>query len=159
MLEKMTQENIQVEIASVDDADDILKVQKDAFLGQAKIYNNDKLPPLTQSLDSIKNEFKVKTFLKVLLNGKIIASVRFDEKDNFVTIDRVVVIPEYQNKGIGTALLHKIETMSPNAIVFQLFTGNKSARNIHLYEKLGYRIINRKTTDQCIELLHMVKRP
>jgi ribosomal protein S18 acetylase RimI-like enzyme len=155
----MNKENIQVKVASVDDAEEILTIQKDAFLGQAKIYKNDELPPLTQSLDSIKNEFKTKTFLKVLFNGRIIASVRFEEKDNFVTIDRIVVSPVHQNKGIGTALLQAIETMSPSAIAFQLFTGNKSARNIHLYEKLGYEIINRKTTDQGIELLHMEKRP
>lgn len=155
----MILDDIQVEIASIKDAEEILQVQKEAFEGQAKIYDNYELPPLTQSLDSIKNEFKTKAFLKVLWNGQIIASVRFEEKDNFVSIDRIVVKPEHQNKGIGTAMLNRIETFVPNAVAFRLFTGNKSARNIHLYEKHGYRIMNKKTTDQGIELLHMEKRP
>lgn len=154
----MILDSIQVAIASVDDAGEILQLQKESFAGQAKIYNNYHLPPLTQSLDSIKNEFTSKTFLKVLWNGQIIASVRFEKKDDFVTIDRIVVKPVHQNKGIGTVLLNKIEAMVPNAITFQLFTGNKSTRNIYLYEKLGYETINRKTTDQGIELLYMEKR-
>lgn len=154
----MIQKNIQVEIASIDDASEILKVQKDAFLGQAKIYNNYQLPPLTQSLESIKEEFREKTFLKVSIDGQIIASVRFEKIDNSVTIDRIVVKPEYQNQGIGTKLLKEIETKVPSASSFQLFTGKKSARNIHLYEKMGYRRIYKKTTDQRIELFHMAKR-
>lgn len=153
----MNLNNIQVEIASIDDAGEILQVQKEAFEGQAKIYDNYELPPLTQSLDSIKNEFNTKTFLKVLRKGKIIASVRLEKKDKFINIDRIVVKPEYQNNGIGTALLNKIETIVPSGIALQLFTGNKSARNIHLYEKHGFRTVNKKTTAQGIELLHMKK--
>ena len=155
----MTEFNIQIEIASKDDAVKILEIQKAAFHGQAKIYNNYELPPLTQSLESIVKEFHEKTFLKVIFNGEIIGTVRFKVREGYVTIDRIVVKPEHQNKGIGTALLKKIESMVPDAIAFQLFTGNKSARNIHLYEKTGYNIIGRQITGQGIELLHMEKRP
>lgn len=155
----MPKDNIQIEIASIEDADEILEIQKAAFLGQAQIYNNYQLPPLTQPLESLENEFNEKTFLKVLLNGQIIASVRFEENDNYVTVDRVVVRPECQNQGIGTTLLKEIELRVPGAIVFQLFTGTKSVRNIHIYEKIGYRVIGCETTVQGIELLHLEKRP
>ncbi|MEN8134950.1 MAG: GNAT family N-acetyltransferase [Thermodesulfobacteriota bacterium] len=87
------------------------------------------------------------------------ASVRFKVIDGYVVIDRIVVEPEHQNQGIGTALLKEIESRVPNAVTFQLFTGNKSDRNIHLYENLGYKVIKKQTTDQGIELLHMEKRP
>ncbi len=154
----MTESTIQVEIASKNDALKILEIQKAAFEGQAKIYHNYKLPPLTQNLESIEKEFHEKTFLKVLLNEQIIGAVRFKVSEGYVTIDRMVVKPEYQNKGVGTTLLKKIESMVLNAVAFQLFTGNKSARNIHLYEKTGYRIVGKQTTEQGIELLHMEKR-
>lgn len=155
----MPQTNIHIETASVNDAKEILDVQKAAFLGQAKIYDNYQLPPLTQTLESVENEFTQKTFLKVTINDQIVASLRFETKDNYVTIDRVVVSPEYQNQSIGTRLLEEVESRVPNAIAFQLFTGNKSVRNIHLYEKVGYKEISRETTGQGIELLHMEKRP
>jgi len=155
----MKQDNIQIEVASIDDANKILEIQKAAFLGQAQIYNNYQLPPITQNLDSIQNEFNGKTFFKVMVNGQIIASVRFEEIDNFVTVDRIVVKPEYQNQGIGTSLLKEIESRVPDAVAFQLFTGNKSDRNIHLYKKMGYKVVKKQTTEQGIELLYMEKRP
>jgi GNAT superfamily N-acetyltransferase len=150
---------IQIKTASIDDANKILEIQKTAFLDQARIYNNYQLPPLTQSLESIKNEFNGKTFLKVMLKGQIIASVRYKVIDGYVTIDRMVVEPEYQNQGIGTRLLKEVESRVPNATAFQLFTGNKSDRNIYLYEKIGYKIIKNQITDQGIKLLYMEKRP
>jgi GNAT superfamily N-acetyltransferase len=76
-----------------------------------------------------------------------------------VNIDRMVVEPKHQNQGIGKALLKEIESRVPNAIAYQLFTGNKSVRNINLYNKMGYQIIRNETTNQGIKLLHMAKRP
>lgn len=158
--QRMIGNNIQVEIASRDESLQILEIQKAAFLGQAKIYDNYELPPLTENLESLEKEFSEKTFLKVLLKGKIIGAARYTVSDyNHVTIEKIVIKPEYQNQGFGTALLKEIESRVPRAIAFQLFTGNKSVRNIHLYEKLGYKIIKRQTTDKGIELLQMEKRP
>ena len=155
----MDEDNIQVEKASIDDAKRILEIQKVAFLDQARIYNNYQLPPLTQSLESIENEFNEKTFLKVILKSQIIASVRFKVNDGYVTVDRIVVEPEYQNQGIGTKLLKEIESRVPNAVALQLFTGKKSDRNIYLYKKMGYKVIKNQRTDQGIELLYMEKKP
>ena len=155
----MAKIGIQVRTASIDDAEEILEIQKAAFLSQARVYNNYQLPPLTQCLDSIRNEFDEKTFLKVQIENRIIASVRFKTVDGYVTIDRLVVKPEFQNQGIGTALLNEIESRVPDATAFQLFTGNKSIKNIHLYEKMGFKRIKSETTNQGIELLYMEKRP
>lgn len=117
------------------------------------------MPPLTQSLKSIQKEFNEKTFLKVIFKGQIIASVRFKVNSSYVTVDRIVVEPVHQNQGIGTTLLKEIELRVPKAVAFQLFTGNKSDRNIYLYEKMGYKVIKNQMTDQGIELLYMEKRP
>ena len=154
----MAQNNIEVKIASKNDAFEILEIQKQAYQGQAEIYNNYELPPLTQSLESVENEFKEQTFLKVLFHDKIIGLVRFKISNGHVAINRMAVKPEFQNQGIGTTLLREIESRVPEAISLQLFTGNKSTRNIYLYEKNGYKIIGKQITDQGIELLHYEKR-
>ena len=155
----MSAVDIQIEIASKDDAAKILAIQKAAFLGQAKIYDNYALPPLTESLESIVKEFDNKIFLKALIKGEIIGALGFNHAKGQVTIERIAVKPDYQNKGIGTALLTKVEAMVPKAIAYSLFTGNISARNIHLYEKAGYRVTGQKTSEQGIDLLYMEKRP
>lgn len=150
--------NIEVKIASKEDAADILEIQKQAYHGQAEIYNNYDLPPLTQGLESLENEFDDKTILKVLSCGRIIGVVRYAVNNGHVAIDRMAVKPEFQNQGVGTALLKEVESRVLNALSFQLFTGSKSARNIYFYKKMGYRIIGNTITDQGIELLHLEKR-
>jgi ribosomal protein S18 acetylase RimI-like enzyme len=155
----MNQSQATIKKASIEDAEEILKIQKDAFLDQAKIYNNCTLPPLRQSIESIREEFNIKIFLKALFNGEIVGSVRFTERNHSIEIERLTVVPKFQNQGIGSKLLSEIEIMEPNAPRFLLFTGNKSERNIHLYQKMGFQIAGRETTNQGIELLHMVKKP
>lgn len=148
---------IQIEGASIHDAEEILELQKAAFLGQAQIYNNFRLPPLVQTIESIKLEFSSKTFLKAILGNQIIASVKFKSSGDVVHIDRLIVHPAFQNQGVGTYLMRSLEDSFPNGVVFQLFTGEKSSRNVHLYTKLGFQVIRKETTDQGIVLVHMEK--
>lgn len=140
------------------DAEEILALQKKAFLSQAKIYNNYQLPPLTQSLTSIKQEFNAATFLKAVTHEQILGAVRFILNRATVSIERLVVEPSYQNYGIGTRLLEAVESRCPKRANLRLFTGNKSKNNIRLYEKLGYRETKRQTTDQGITLVHLEKK-
>jgi GNAT superfamily N-acetyltransferase len=151
-------DDIKIETASVDDAETVLCIQKKAFLEQAEIYNDYQLPPLTQSLDSIEEEFKSKTFLKAVLNNQIIASTRFSVTDGYVDIDRLVVDPHYQNQGIGMLLLKEVERIALGATALRLFTGNKSKRNLHLYNKLGFCKVREDMTDQGITLVYLEKK-
>jgi hypothetical protein len=50
-----------------------------------------------------------------------------------------------------------VETEFPTSKRFELFTGSKSVRNIHLYEKLGYKIFMRKQSSELVELVFMEK--
>jgi ribosomal protein S18 acetylase RimI-like enzyme len=50
------------------------------------------------------------------------------------------VVPDRQGTGIGSDLLAAIEVAAPSDVrSFALFTGPKSARNVALYERAGYR--------------------
>ena len=40
---------------------------------------------------------------------------------------------------LRTHLMKEIEKRFSNAEIFELFTGKKSEKNLHIYEKLGYR--------------------
>lgn len=150
--------SVQIEPASIHDADVILELQKEAFSGQAKIYNNFSLPPLLQTLDAIQLEFKEKKFLKARIGNQIIGSVRYKVTGKSVTIHRLIVKPEYHGNGIGLSLLNHVEKMSRKNHILKLFTGNKSVRNIHLYEKAGFKTIKTEMTDIGIKILHMEKK-
>jgi ribosomal protein S18 acetylase RimI-like enzyme len=148
---------LEIRQASIDDAEEILKIQKEAYWKQGEIYQNFQIRPLTQTLDTLKDEFAEKTFLVALINGQVISSVRFWQQDDIVQIERISVKPEVQNQGIGMMLLLELEKYCPQARAFELFTGAKSLRNIHVYEKLGYVVTKKKDDGQGILTLYMRK--
>jgi GNAT superfamily N-acetyltransferase len=130
---------LQIETANVNDAGEILLLQNEAFQSEAKAYNDFEIPPLIETLDGLKQLFKNHIFLKATVDGKIVGSVRASLNSGTCHIGRLVVNPKFQNQGIGSKLLAEIERKCCVCKRFELFTGIKSARNIHLYEKTGYR--------------------
>jgi ribosomal protein S18 acetylase RimI-like enzyme len=149
---------MQLEAATEDDLDQILRLQKKAFHGQALIYNDFNLPSLTQTLDDLKKEFTSKTIYKVAREGKIIACIRCYVKDRILHIEKLIVDPDLQNRGIGTQVMHVIEKRYAAAVDrFVLFTGHKSARNLHLYRKLGYKEIRQERLNDNCNLVVMEK--
>jgi len=96
--------------AKESDLSEILSLQKKAYQSEAKIYNDFSIPPLLQTLDEIKDEFKKGIFLKAVENEKIIGSVRGNLIDSETCyIGRLIVHPDFQNQGIGTKLMKEIE--------------------------------------------------
>ena len=131
---------MQIETADINDAAQILLLQKEAFQSEAKAYNDFEIPPLTETIDELKQLFKNHIFLKATVDGKIVGSVRASLNNGTCHIGRLVVDPKFQNQGIGKKLLCEIERKCASCKRFELFTGIKSAKNIHLYEKAGYGI-------------------
>lgn len=117
----------------------ILELQKLAFLDEAKLYNNYQLAPLTQNINEIQNDYQDCLFLKATYNGQIIGSIKIREQDSSCWLGRLIVFPEFQNKGIGRMLLAAAEKTCPTAKEFILFTGSYSEKNIRLYESVGYK--------------------
>jgi len=143
--------------AEIADAAEILALQKLAYQSEAARYNDYNISPLNQTLDEIMGQFKNHVFLKAVVEGKIIGTVRAFEESATCYVGRLAVHPAMQNRGTGTALMKEIEKYyKPER--FELFVGSKSDNNIHLYRKLGYRIF--KTAQyECgdIEIFYMEK--
>jgi ribosomal protein S18 acetylase RimI-like enzyme len=139
-----------IEPANVADAQEILDLQKLAYQSEAAIYNDYSIPPLAQSLDQMLVDFRQQVVLKATLNGSIVGSVRAYLRDGTCHIGRLIVHPELQNRGIGTSLMNRIEQHFSKARRYELFTGERSARNLYLYQKLGYRIFrSARLTDKA----------
>lgn len=117
------------EKANLSDLNEILLLQKIAFREEGFLYG--KIPPLTQTLDELTEEFENTVILKVVYNGRIIGSVRRQGEK----IGRLMVLPEYRNQGIGRLLLKEIEFGQDR---YELFT--KGSKNIEFYKNSGYKI-------------------
>jgi ribosomal protein S18 acetylase RimI-like enzyme len=141
--------NLVIERAAGSDAEEILALQKLAYRSEAEIYNDFKIPPMVQTLEGIEKDFESQLFLKALLDGRIIGSVRAYSKEGTCYIGRLIVHPDFQNRGVGTKLMNEIEGIFNTCKRFELFTGDRSERNLYLYQKLGYKIFKTaKITDQ-----------
>lgn len=128
-----------IEKATLSDAGEILALQKLAYRSEAQIYDDFSIPPLVQTLEEIEKDFRNQTVLKGVLDGRIIGSVRAYAKDGTCHIGRLIVHPDFQNQGIGTKLMKEVEDTFRANTRFELFTGDRSEKNLHLYQKLGYR--------------------
>jgi ribosomal protein S18 acetylase RimI-like enzyme len=150
-------DGIIVERASIEDAEEILELQKLAYLSEAEIIDDFTIPPLHQTIDEILSEFDHQVFLKVELDNKIIGSVRSYLDKGTCRIGKLIVHPDHQNRGIGTILLSAAENQYPTAVRYELFTGQKSEKNLHLYEKAGYRIFEIKVVSEKLTLVYLEK--
>ncbi len=65
-----------ITLANIEDAEDILSLQVLAYQSEAKIYQDYSIPPLRQTIEEIKGEFKSQIFLKAIDEKDIIGSVR-----------------------------------------------------------------------------------
>jgi GNAT superfamily N-acetyltransferase len=144
--------------AKVEDAEEILNLQKLAYQSEAEIYNDYTIPPLTQSIGDIEAEFESHIFLKALVvETQLIGSVRAYMRHGTCFVGRLIVHPDFQNQGIGSSLMHEIERRFGQAKRFELFTGHLSKRNMYLYQKLGYQEFDRKFINKNLELVYLEK--
>jgi len=131
---------VMISRANFDDLNDILNLQKTAFLVIAELYDCYDIEPLNQSLESIQHDFSHYLFLKAEYHGEIIGSVRIRKYEDVCWIGKLIVSPQFQNKGIGHKLMTESEKIFPDVKRYELFTAGKSIKNIRFYESLGYKI-------------------
>jgi len=143
--------------AEKDDAPEILALQKTAFQSEAAIYGDDNLPPLLQTLDELRGEFERMTFIKATLNGKIIGAVRGHAADGAASVERLVVHPYFQRRGIGRRLMDEAEKAFPDAKRFEVFTGEKSERNLKFYRQRGYQPSRTAPLTPAVNLVYLQK--
>lgn len=142
----------------MEDLEDILVLQKTAYLSEAEIHDDFSIPPLHQTLDQIKEEFQNQKFLKIERGGRIIASVRACEINGTCYIGKLIVDPSFQNQGIGSCLLTEIEHAFQNVKRFELFTGYKSERNLYFYSKNGYKAFKKAKQSEKLTLVYLEKQ-
>ncbi|WP_314971549.1 GNAT family N-acetyltransferase, partial [Bilophila wadsworthia] len=141
------------------DLEAILELQRLAYQGEARLLNDFSIPPLMQTLEEMKEEFRSGIFLKAVdEKGKIVGSVRGTLRGDTLLIGKLMVHPEHQGSGLGSCLLQELEKNCP-APRLELFTSNKSLRNLCLYERNGYTRCAEKAVSPALTLIFLEKKP
>lgn len=139
------------------DLPDILDLQYLAYQSEAKLLNNFSIPPLQETLEMLTETFLHGVFLKAVdENGFIVGSVRGLKKDDTLLIGKLMVHPDFQGQGIGSALLFAIEQYCPMPR-FELFTSDKSVRNLALYVRCGYVKFREQQLQPDLKLIYLQK--
>ena len=144
--------------AEKSDLKDILELQYMAYQSEAILTNNFEIPPLKQTYDEILTEYDSCDILKAVdKDGNIIGSVRGRLKDNILQVARLMVHPRNQGQGIGTKLIAAIEELYPG-VRKELFTSERSTRNIQLYQRNGYQIFKTENLTENLKMVYLYKQ-
>lgn len=143
--------------ATPQDAEAILDLQYAAYQSEAALYDDPSIPPLTQTLAQLIAEFHDHIVLKATVHGLLVGSVRARLEGETGYIERLIVAPEYQGRGIGSRLMAAIETTLAPATRFELLTGERSERNLALYQRLGYRRVRLERLNSRVTLVYLEK--
>jgi len=149
-----------MKIARTDRSDlqEILNLQYSAYQSEAESLNDFSIPPLKQTYDEVAWEYEKGVFLKATDDtGEIVGSVRAWIDNDTAFIGKLIVHPKKQGQRIGTKLLFAIEREC-DAGRYELFTSDKSVRNIRLYERLGYRRLKEQRISDNINFVYLEKR-
>jgi histidine ammonia-lyase len=149
---------IAISLVAPGDAGELLTLQRAAYVSEGQIYQNASIPPLTQTLEELERELAGSIALKATIGGRIVGSARATLEDGVLHIARIAVAPDMQGRGIGTALIARLEAEhGGGAHTFALFTGDSNPANRRLYERLGYRETHAEVLDFGVRLVHLAK--
>ncbi|MCG6492760.1 GNAT family N-acetyltransferase [Kitasatospora sp. A2-31] len=151
-----------ISAAAAEDAEQILKLQYLGYQGEAELYGDWTLDPLTQTLESLRAELAEQQFLVARLGDEVVGTVRGRiGTDGVARIGRLVVHPRMQRHGLGGRLLEALERRLAEdgrpVTAFRLFTGHRSLGNLRLYARQGYRQTAVEQISGRLTLVHLEK--
>jgi ech hydrogenase subunit C len=168
--------------ADKSDAAEILALQKIAYQSEAELYGDHSLPAMDQTLQEMEADFERVpdrvaaladshpaasgnghgstariVFLKAVVNGKIIGSVRGFALGQTAYIRRMIVHPYFRRRGIGRRLLKEIENAFPEVQRFEAKTGHESKRNLFQLSRSGYQVFRTEPFTTQINWVYLQK--
>jgi len=149
---------VEIHRATLEDAEEILALQYLAYEVEAILYDDWLIPPLVETVHEVPHDIAQTVVLKVCSGGRIVGSVRGRLRpDSSCYVGRLIVHPDRRRRGIATRMMLELEACFPGVACFELFTGEKSAGNIKLYEGLGYREMGRQVQSSTITIIILRK--
>lgn len=102
----------------------------------------------TRLLAQFRNEIDLLDCDVIVVDGKDAGYLSVEDRGQFWYIDAIAIVPRYQKKGVGTALLRDVLGRASVPVRLNVLHINP-ARG--LYERLGFRVIARDARRQIME--------
>ncbi|TDQ36620.1 GNAT family N-acetyltransferase [Aureibacillus halotolerans] len=135
---------VQLVRANEDDAEAITKMMVSVENNERKRWYEDGDGPYIPGFDSVdmqKYHQWNEAYFKILFDGELSGVILISHTGReHARLDRLFIDPSWQDKGIGSTVITLIESMYPQVKLWTLDTFQKSTRNHHFYEKMGYKL-------------------
>jgi len=138
-LYELINSDLQLKKATIKDAENMFKLQKEIFMPLYTKYQDHETSPVMQSFDRFARRFEAGDYYKIMHHNQLIGSVYVFEKEPGVMRFHIINIKtDYQNKGFAQKAMNRLEKIYPQAKAWELDTIASEKRNCYLYEKMGY---------------------
>lgn len=154
-------EEIQLVLATEQDAQVIHEMKYEAFLPLYEKYHDDETSPVKETKENLLMKMKREgsDYYLIKYKGQNAGAVRVVEAAKGVFyISPVFILPSFQNRGICSAVIQKLFVQYLQAVVWRLDTILQEPGNCHLYEKCGFvRVGKEKPVNECMTLVDYEK--
>ncbi|PHD41849.1 GNAT family N-acetyltransferase [Bacillus toyonensis] len=140
---------LKLNATSFEVASSILQVQIPSYKVEADYLNSTAIPRLYDTVNDIQNCGE--TFYGYFSENKLVGFISFMQEEQLIDIHRLVVSPDFFQKGIATKLLSYIFNMFPSSMAYIVQTGKANTPAIALYKKHGFiEVTDITITDRMI---------
>ena len=145
--------------ARPEDCAELLVLQRCCWVQEALLNDTIDIPALHESLEDLRDWTKTWSVWVVRQGPRLVGAVRARLDGDRWELGRLMVAPDLAGRGLGRWLLAHAESQAPaEARRFVLFTGARSTRNIALYQRAGYRLVDTEGgPDHIRGAVHLVK--
>ncbi|MCI8351023.1 MAG: GNAT family N-acetyltransferase [Oscillospiraceae bacterium] len=95
-----------------------------------------------------KLERQISEYRRILWDGQHVGYLHFAPSQGQMELDDFYIFPEFQHRGIGSAVLRLLREETELPIFLYVFLENEGA--LRLYHRLGFREVQRVDGTRCI---------
>lgn len=134
---------------------EIIELQRAGYVIEAALINYYEIPGLLEDESSLLETTEI--FYGYSTHEKLVGIISYNIFDTTLDIHRLVVHPDYFNRGIATAMLKQIENHSKEIKRIIVSTGKKNYPAYNLYLKLGFKVVEEKEIAEGLAIVFFEK--
>lgn len=156
------QNELTLEKATINDANELLLLQRSAFRPYTLKYADFTDNPAEMTLDRMRFNigYQYGHYCKIIINNKVcggVFSFQTDEPNSY-KIAQFYLDPFYQHRGYGTIALFKYMALFPKVKCWKLDTIMEETDLVKLYQNLGFVVTDVETIRPGFSFAYMEKR-